>query len=392
MPVDPQQLAQCFLERFGQPPEWLVRAPGRVNLIGEHTDYNSGFVLPAAIDRAVWIALRHRDDRQVVACSLDFGNQGQFHLDRLHADQDREHDDSLAWLEYLKGVAWSLQERGFQLAGWEGVVQGDVPVGAGLSSSAALEVATARAFANVRDLPWESPLMAQLCQRAENQWVGVNCGIMDQLTSVAGRDGHALLIDCRSLEIKPVPIPHEAAIAILDTGTRRGLADSAYNERRNQCEAAARFFGKPSLRDVDLEMFVRHACGLDETTRCRALHVITENDRTLQAVEALQRGELCAAGVLLGKSHASLRDDFEVSSDALNAMVEAAMAHPACYGARMTGAGFGGCAVALIQADQSEQFVEAVARRYHEATGNDPAVYVCHPANGAEALPYTPTE
>lgn len=391
MSIDPQQLAQCFVEQFSQPPDWLVRAPGRVNLIGEHTDYNDGFVLPVAIDRAVWMAVRRRGDREVVVHSLDFGGRGRFHLDQLDRNERQEHNGPLAWLEYLKGVAWSLQQAGFQLSGWDGVLQGDVPVGAGLSSSAALEVATARVFATVSDLSWEGTQMAQLCQRAENQWVGVNCGIMDQLTSVEGRAGHALLIDCRSLDIRPVPIPQGVAIAVLDTGTRRGLADSAYNERRSQCEAAAAFFGKPSLRDVDLEMFVRHACGLDETTRRRALHVITENDRTLQAVEALQRGELCAAGVLLGKSHASLRDDFEVSSDALNAMVQTAVAHPACYGARMTGAGFGGCAVALVQADGGEQFVETVAQQYHQATGNNPSVYLCQAAGGAEAYRYSPT-
>jgi len=388
MPIDPRQLAARFKEKFGQPPEWLVRAPGRVNLIGEHTDYNDGFVLPVAIERAVWIALRRRDDRQVMVHSLDFGNQGTFHLDELNVQDRSPADDPLRWLEYLKGVAWSLMQAGLELAGWDGVLQGDVPVGAGLSSSAALEVATARAFAAAGGLPWDGTKMARLCQWAENHWVGVNCGIMDQLVSAEGRADHALLIDCRSLEIWPVPIPHGVAVAILDTGTRRGLVDSAYNERRSQCEAAARFFDKPALRDVTLEMFVRHACGLDEVTRRRALHVITENDRTLQTVEALKRGELCAAGVLLGKSHKSLRDDFEVSSDALNAMVEAAAAHPACYGARMTGAGFGGCAVALVQADRGQEFLETVAEQYRQNTGNEPAVYLSRAANGVEALPY----
>ncbi len=386
MPIDQHQVADEFARRFGQPQRWIVRAPGRVNLIGEHTDYNDGFVLPLAIDRAMWIALRPRDDRRVIVHSVDFDESREFSLDRLTNEDGQPDNQGTGWIEYLKGVAWSLQEGGHELAGWEGVLQGDVPVGAGLSSSAALEVATARTFATAAGLDWDPTEMAKLAQRAENRWVGVNCGIMDQLISAAGRAGHALLIDCRSLDTRPVPFPTGVAVVILDTATRRGLVDSAYNERRAQCEAAAEFFGVRALRDVELEQFERFSSGLEEAVRRRALHVITENSRTLQAVDAMERGELCALGVLMAKSHASLRDDYEVSSDALNAIVESAMAHPGCYGARMTGAGFGGCAVAVIEAQQADDFVATASADYEKKTGHTPTLYVCQATNGAEVF------
>ena len=373
-------LARAFQERFGRWPQWIVRAPGRVNLIGEHTDYNDGFVLPLAIDRAIWIALGARPDRRVAVHSADFHEPGEFSLEQLVHQQ-------AGWLEYLKGVAWSLQEAGYSLTGWEGVVQGDVPQGAGLSSSAALEVATARAFAAVGAWNWEPVAMAKLGQRAENQWVGVNCGIMDQLISATGRAGHAVLIDCRSLELAPVPFPPGVAVAILDTATRRGLVDSEYNERRARCEAAARTFAVRALRDVDMSRFEREAGRLDDTTRRRARHVISENQRTLDAAQAMRHGDVRALGRLMNESHASLRDDFQVSSDALNAMVECARRHPACYGARMTGAGFGGCAVALVDRAAGDDFAATVAAAYEKTAGHTPAVYVCEATDGAEAFP-----
>jgi galactokinase len=379
MPLGKQDIARHFVSRFGQSPQWVVRAPGRVNLIGEHTDYNDGFVLPLAIDRAVWIALRPRGDRRVAVHSIDYGDSGDFALDAFS-------DQKAGWIEYIKGTAWSLQEAGHALVGWEGVLTGDVPNGAGLSSSAALEMAAARAFAAVGNLPWEPAAMAKLSQRAENRWVGVNCGIMDQLISGCGRDGHALLIDCRSLHSEAVPFPSGSAVVVLDTATRRGLVDSAYNERRSRCEAAAKAFQVPALRDVDMKTFQRRADELDEITRRRARHVISENERTLAAAEAMRRGDLGALGTLMNQSHESLRDDYEVSSGALNAMVDAARLHPACYGARMTGAGFGGCAVALIRAEVAEDFVARTAAAYQQTTGNTPAVYVCRATNGAEVM------
>jgi len=357
----------------------VVRSPGRVNLIGEHTDYNDGFVLPMAIDRAVWIGLRPRDDRRVVVQSIDFDQRAEFSLDQL------SHDES-GWPEYLKAVAWSLGEAGYELAGWEGVLMGDVPLGAGLSSSAALEMATARAFSAAAGWSWEPARMAQLAQRAENEWVGVACGIMDQLVSGCGVEGHALLIDCRSLELEAVPLPPGVAVVVLDTGTRRGLVDSAYNERRSQCSAAAEFFRVKALRDVDVDLFQRTSADLDEVTRRRAFHVITENERTLRAAEAMRRGEAQALGVLMNQSHVSLRDDYEVSCDTLDAMVECASAHPACYGARMTGAGFGGCAVALIDAEAADDFVQKTTEAYQQRTSMEPAVYVCRATAGTQVV------
>jgi len=225
--------------------------------------------------------------------------------------------------------------------------------------------------------------MARVAQRAENEWVGVNCGIMDQLVSAAGAAGHALLIDCRTLETRSVAIPSNAAVVILDTGTRRGLVDSAYNERRAQCEQAARLFGVPALRDVDLAMFDRRQHELDLVTRKRARHVVTENERTIEAAARLESGDVTGFGALMDESHISLRDDFEVSRPELDTMVELAQDHGACFGARMTGAGFGGCAVALVARDDAEDFVQHVSRAYETAQGMRPTIYVCEASAGA---------
>jgi galactokinase len=290
------------------------------------------------------------------------------------------------WVEYLKGVAWALQQDGHGLAGWEGVMSGDVPRGAGLSSSAAIELATARAFQAVSGFLWDAASMAKAGQRAENQWVGVNCGIMDQMISAAGQAGHALLIDCRSLDVAPAPLPPGTAVVILDTATRRGLVDSAYNERRAQCEAAAAFFAAPALRDVSIERFAAEAGGLDEVTRRRARHIVTENDRTLAAAAVMAQGDAAAFGRLMNASHASLRDDFEVSNHELDVMVHCAQAEPGCYGARMTGAGFGGCAVALVDAGLAGVFAANVAAGYRGRTRLTPAVYVCTASEGASLV------
>jgi galactokinase len=372
-------VTHAFQNRFGSAPAFVVRAPGRVNLIGEHTDYNDGFVLPMAIDRAVWIALRPRMDGQVAVHSLDLDRTAAFALDHLR------HENG-GWAEYLKGVAWALQQAGHSLAGWEGVMSGDVPRGAGLSSSAAIELATARAFQAVSGFPWDAATMAKVGQQAENQWVGVNCGIMDQMISAAGQAGHALLIDCRSLDATPAPLPPGTAVVILDTATRRGLVDSAYNERRAQCEAAAAFFAVPALRDVSVERFAAEAGGLDQVTRRRARHVVTENDRTLAAAAAMAQGDAAAFGRLMNASHASLRDDFEVTNHELNVMVECAQAESGCYGARMTGAGFGGCAVALVQTGAAQAFAADVAARYAALAHLKPAVTICQASAGASIV------
>lgn len=371
-------LTSAFLERFGSSPHLVVRAPGRVNLIGEHTDYNDGFVLPMAIDRAAWIALRPRPDRRVLVHALEMGESTEFSLDDLQKGS--------GWAEYPKGVAWALQEDGFELHGWEGLLSGDVPRGAGLSSSAAVEVATARAFYALSGLAWEPARAARLAQKAENQWVGVNCGIMDQMVSAAAAEGHALFLDCRTLAYEHVPLPPGLAVAVLDTSTRRGLVDSAYNERRAQCEAAARHFGAPALRDVSMESLTTKGQALPPVVLRRARHIVSENARVLEAAAAMRSGNSVRLGQLFNASHASLRDDFEVSSQALNWMVESAQAQPGCYGARMTGAGFGGCAVALVDESNAGKFAAAVETEYRLKSGLEAAVYVCKASAGGAVL------
>jgi len=375
----PDRATEAFRAQCGGEPALLVRAPGRVNLIGEHTDYNEGFVLPMAIDRAVWIALRPRKERRVAVHAVDFGESVDFGFPTIEKGGP-------AWGEYVKGVAWSLIEAGHTLAGWEGVVAGDVPIGAGLSSSAALEVAAARAFAAAAGLAWEPLAMARITRRAENDWVGVPCGIMDQLVSIAGVAGHALLIDCRSLEISPVPLPSGAAVVVLDTGTRRGVAASAYQERREQCRQAARFLGAASLRDVTLQDLARASTALSETTLRRARHVVAENERTRLAAQALQRGDAIEVGLLMNASHASLKEDFEVSSPELDAIVAASRRRPDCLGARLTGAGFGGCALALVREGDLEGFASDVRDGYRTMSGREARIYVCAPAAGAEVI------
>ena len=371
------KVLRAFSEHFRGAPAVVARAPGRVNLIGDHTDYNDGFVLPMAIDRATWIAARPRQDRQVVVYSLDFDEQRTFML----GDDSHRAD---GWIEYLRGVAWALNDAGHPLSvGWDGVCAGTVPRGAGLSSSASLELATARAFAGTNGIAWDATAMARIAQRAENAWVGVNCGIMDQLISAVGVAGHALLIDCRSLHTRAVPIPPAAVFVVLDTATRRGLVDSAYNERRVQCETAARLIGARSLRDVTPERLDGAGDTLDPITRRRAAHVVSENARTTAAADALGRGNLETVGRLMNESHASLRDDFEVSRPELDLMVELAHRHPGCLGARMTGAGFGGCAVALVEHGAAVDFAEQVSAAYQNRTSLRPSAYLCTPSAGA---------
>lgn len=374
-----QSLVRAFSDRFGLEPDLVVRAPGRVNLIGEHTDYNEGFVLPMAIDRALWISLRPRTDDQVIVHALD--------LDQAVAFSARApRRGGSGWVEYVKGVAWSLQEAGYVVRGWEGVVSGDVPRGAGLSSSAALELATARAFCAASQFQWDAAQMAKICQRAENEWVGVRCGIMDQMISATARAGHALLIDCRDLTTRPVPLPTEAIIVVLDTATQRTLTDSGYNTRRKECEAAAEALGVRSLRDVQVADLKERGGALSGVLRRRARHVLRENARVLRAAEAMRGGDLVELGRLMDASHASLRDDFEVSTRELDAIVSCARREEGCYGARMTGAGFGGCAIALVQRAVATTFVDVVTACYLDATRMEARAYVCSAAEGAEVV------
>lgn len=274
-----------------------------------------------------------------------------------------------------------------ELSGWDGVVGGDVPKGAGLSSSAALELAAARAFAAVSGFDWEAARMARVGQMAENAWVGVQCGVMDQMACAASRQGHALFLDCRSLDYEHVPLPEGIAVVVLDTSTRRGLVDSAYNERREQCEAAARFFGVKALRDVGMEEFEKERGKMkEEAVMRRARHIVSENKRVLEAARAMRQGDAAQLGALFDQSHASLRDDFEVSSAALDQIVEAAQAQAACYGARMTGAGFGGCAVALVKREGAGAFTESVSAAYRQKSGLEARVYVCQASQGASVV------
>ncbi len=371
-----QRVTEAFQKRFGCLPTLLVRAPGRVNLIGEHTDYNDGFVLPMAIDRSVWIALRPRTDRQVYLRSLDFDEARSYSLTGFRRGD--------GWLEYVKGVSWALQTHYGPLSGWEGVVAGDVPVGAGLASSAALELAAARAFVAVSGLPWDKGEIAGLARHAEQEWVGVSCGIMDQMIAAAGEEGRAMLLDCRSLERRMVTLPDSVAFVVLDTGTRRDLRASAYNLRREECAMAARLLGRASLRDVtEGELAAFDCLPSDVTLIRRARHVITENGRTLRAAEDMRNGDAEGLGRLMNESHDSVRDDFAASSPALDAMVSLARTHPACYGARLTGAGFGGCAVAAVDSPQSLAFAKFVCEAYTKSTGLRAGSYVCRASAGA---------
>ena len=371
-----QQLIASFEENFKGHPVFITHAPGRVNLIGEHTDYNEGFVMPMAIERAIWITLRPIEEKKVRLFSLGFNAWAEFDLETLI-------NNGQGWVEYIKGIAAMLDEAGYPLKGWEGVIASNIPVGAGLSSSAALELAATRAFAAVGEWEWNPKKMALLAQRAENQWVGVNCGIMDQLISAAGEKDHALMIDCRTLEITPAPLPPGCAVIILDTSTRRGLIDSEYNLRRQSCEKAAACFGVETLRDVSPQQFNEKAAGLDEETRKRARHIITENERVLKALEAMQNSQPEILGQLMKESHTSLKEDYEVSRRELDLIVDLSNQHPDCFGARMTGAGFGGCALALVKEDQAINFSNFVSTEYLKFTGLKPSLYLTRASSGA---------
>ncbi len=370
-----QRVVQAFEQYCGGQPVFIVQAPGRVNLIGEHTDYNDGFCLPLAIDRATWIALRPRDG-EVNVHALDMDDAAMFALDALPRD-------GADWSRYVAGVAWALQQNGYTLCGWEGVLRGDVPIGSGLSSSAALELAMARAFAAVSGFEWQPTRMAQIAQQTENRWLGLQSGIMDQLISANGVAGHALLMDCRTLSLSPVPLPGATAVVVMDTKTPRGLVNSAYNQRRAECERAAEVLGVAALRDADLTDLEQAADRLDAVVFRRARHVISENERTLRAAEAMRAGDAAALGRLMNASHDSLRDDYEVTSHTLDTMVNSARRQSGCLGARMTGAGFGGCAIALVRQADVTPFMANVAREYEQTTGLTPDLFPCQPSAGA---------
>jgi galactokinase len=363
----------------------LAVSPGRVNLIGEHTDYNDGFVLPMAIDRYVAVAFALNGLGRARIHSLDFDATRELDYGSLSAPGGSE------WYDYVAGVFWALGAPRIELPGLDLVLAGNVPIGAGLSSSAAVELATARVAAEVAGVTWNPKEMALLAQKAENEYVGVSCGIMDQLTVAAGQEGAAVLIDCRSLEISEVSVPAEAVVVVLDTATRRSLAAGAYNERRSSCEDAVRVLqeSEPSikaLRDADVDDLGSNREYMENVTFHRALHVVDENRRTVETAEALRAGDLDRAGYLMNDSHSSLRELYEVSSRELDIIARLAREHPACWGARMTGAGFGGCAVALVRADAAEQFTAEVEAAYRMETDLPGTLYVCRPVAGARIL------
>ncbi len=372
-----ENVLTTFRERFGGEPALLARAPGRVNLIGEHTDYNDGFVLPAAIDRAIYVAARPRHDREVHFVSIDFGDQTVFTLDALDAP------DLPVWSSYPRGALWWLGDQGFAVPGFDAVMGGDIPVGAGLSSSAAVEVAMIELGLALAGESLSKQAIALGGVEVEHQFIGVPCGVMDQMASAMGVNGHALLIDCRSLEATPIPVPGGVSIMIMDTAKQRGLVDSEYATRRAQCEEAARVLGVPALRDATREQVEAAREQLGDLLYRRARHIVTENLRTQATAMALRSGGLKTAGQAMRESHASLRDDYEVSCRELDIMSDLANAQPGCYGARMTGGGFGGCAVARVEDGAVEAFVQAVAPAYEAETGLTPQLYVCRAAAGS---------
>jgi galactokinase len=372
------ELLNEFAQRYGRPASFVARAPGRVNMIGEHTDYNDGFVLPAAIERETRIALRPRDDDTVRLAAADLRRETAFNLHHIAPSTEQ------AWSNYVRGVAHGLKLGGYPLRGADMMVQGNVPIGAGLSSSAALEMASVQAFGAAGGFTVPTEEAARIGRAAEHAFVGINCGLMDQLASALGQAGRLLLIDIRSLQYRPVPIPSNAAILIADTAVRRHLATSAYNERRSQCEHAARAMGVPALRDATHEMLGR--ADVPDAVRRRARHVIDENARVIEAVNAFEAGDLSRAGELMNDSHFSLADLYEVSSRELDVMANLLRLQDGCYGARLTGAGFGGCCVALMDAGAVDAAIPAVTRAYQAATGLMPALYPTRAAEGASAV------
>jgi len=376
------RVVAAFRERTGRDPEGIWAAPGRINLIGEHTDYNDGFVLPAAIDRQVVAAAGRRDGGRLRVWSLQEGPPADLELAGIGPGRVE------GWAAYPAGVAWALGQAGAEVGGADLVVDGDVPGGAGLSSSAALECATVTALADLFGAGLDRVALAGVARRAENEVVGVPSGVMDQMVSMLGRAGHALFLDTRSLDTEQVPLPLAAAglcLLVLDTRAGHRLVDGAYADRRAACEAAAAALGVPALRDATLEQVEAAAGELGEERFRRARHVVTENARVLEAVALLRAGELDRLGTLLAASHASLRDDYEVSSPELDTAVEAAVAAGA-VGARMTGAGFGGSAIALVGAELAGRVGDRVGDAFAAAGFGPPAVEAVRPSDGARRL------
>ncbi|MEO3781591.1 galactokinase, partial [Micromonospora sp. B11E3] len=363
------------------PPDLIVRSPGRVNLLGEHTDYNDGWALPIALDMGTDFAMRRRNDRTLRVAAPRFGTEDQVSLDQLRPQEGPE------WTRYVRGVAALLGEAGCDLDGADILIGGDLPVAAGLSSSASLELGIAAGLMTLAGQPIDRVALAQLGQRVENEIVGVQSGILDQLAVAGGVAGQALLIDCRTLGIEPVPLPQDVRVLVLESGVSRTLATSAYNRRRAECESALGTLSSiepdlKALRDVNPKLLADVQQLLGDVELRRARHVITENQRVLDAVDALRSTDADTFGLLMTASHASLRDDYEVSVPELDTLVDIAVSVPGVLGARMTGAGFGGCAVALVRTEAAVAAMTTITERYRMTTGHAGSGYICSPDDG----------
>jgi galactokinase len=384
--IDSSTVREAFRRQFGDGPVRLFRAPGRVNLIGEHTDYNDGFVLPMAIDRDTVVAAAARSRPRVRVHSLNVNESFEFDLEHPGPQQRG------LWLDYVEGVAQSLKERGVPVSGADLLLSSDVPAGAGLSSSAALEISVGLALLAVSGAELDRVSLALAGQQAEHVYVGTKCGIMDQLVVACGLKGHALLIDCRALETEQIPLDtSRSAVAICDTRVKHQLSASAYNTRRAECERGVELLsrllpGIRALRDVSLADFQACEEQLPEPVRSRCRHVVTENARTLAASRALKMGDFKEMGQLMFASHESLRKDYEVSCVELDAMVEIAADVEGVWGARMTGGGFGGCTVNLVRREALAKFQETITDGYNKATGRIPNIYISAPADGAKEI------
>jgi galactokinase len=381
--MNADELSKRFTQEFNAQPR-IFTAPGRVNIIGEHTDYNDGFVLPCAIEFSTRVAISPRVDHKLFLRSAEFSEPFDFDLNSL------PRKPLGTWADYVVGVAVLLREVGYVVHGTNLLIHGEVPIGAGLSSSAAIEVATALALLSLTDAKPALPEVAKLCQRAENEFVGAHVGIMDQFVSCLGKSGRALLLDCRSLEFELVPLPAEVKLVICNTMVKHEHSGGEYNRRREECEAGVRIFsaafpGIKALRDASREQLSSCADAMPPTIYKRCLHVVEENQRVLDAVECLRSGDLYQMGRFMRESHRSLRDLYEVSCRELDIMIEAAEGLPGFYGGRMTGGGFGGCTVNLVSSSNAESFRERIAERYRRRTGISSDIYICSPADGAHA-------
>jgi galactokinase len=387
-PMHPKDFAvHTFQQKFGAPPAFVARAPGRVNLLGEHVDYNDGFVLPAAIDRATYLAFSPTGSHTTIFAA-DFGEQAVFSPASIPSKSQPDGSLLPEWARYPAGVMWALDRAGLSSPALNGVFSSDVPRGSGLSSSASVEMVFGVAWQKLAGWDITAMQLAQIGQQAENKYVGVNCGIMDQFASACGQAGRLLYLDCRTLDWQTVPLPRDVSIVVADTTIRRKLTSGEYNKRRDACEAAVRLLGEhlpgiSALRDVSLADFDRLCSILPDEVEKRARHVVTEIERSRQAIPLLESGDLVRFGQLMNECHASLRDLYAVSCPELDVMVSLAQPLRGCYGARLTGAGFGGCTVNLVQNDQTTAFAQTLAQGYSARTGLQPEIYICRASSGA---------